>query len=588
MLPGRWWVLGYTGGQLVVTGAGAPIPDRLAVGPDPATLADDPGDESVPVDEGIRWMTDFDVAVEVGMGIRLRLAPEQAQGFDFLLVFGTKASVDVPDQTDELAALLAAHHYTNGLGFTLQGTPSNSTDDDPSGFAAADRDGARSFQDERRGPGAGVEDSNAGVVSRALGLPDDAATLAHVANARGREQLDARHMNRAMWPATWGYFLGQMIGAPVSAADIAWTRAHFVDHVRASGPLPALRVGRQPYGILPTTSLRLWQSALAPGEERIREERLTHFLLQLWDVWFRHVPEVPRVGRSAEPDRDFADVFASDGLSSSYAIRHLMGDQYLRQLWLYFVAGDLDNLDTWWAEQAKLARPGLAQFGIGWNARLTNATYSGMHRVFEGPLVQPEIPSDDAALDPNYIELLLGATDLEQLRTGDFGDVEPRGLLYALLRHALLLGYWTAAANLRVRGVDSTTGPITPIEIEIVEAEALTAWRLLAEPVTGVSDEPVWSFLRGLDAPAGRHRRRRSRGPAARAARRACNTCPGSARRDSSASPPERSICARTGSTPGPRRSPPGGCRSCAPSGRPGWSSAGTGGWSTWRRRHRR
>ena len=210
---------------------------------------------------------------------------------------------------------------------------------------------------------------------------------------------------------------------------------------------------------------------------------------------------MPRVGRSAEPDRDFADVFASDGLSSSYAIRHLMGDQYLRQLWLYFVAGDLDNLDRWWAEQAKLARPGLARLGIGWNARLTNATYSGMHRVLEGPLVQPEIPSDDAALDPNYIELLLGATDLEQLRTGDFGDVEPRGLLYALLRHALLLGYWTAAASLRVRGVDSTTGPITPIEIEIVEAEALTAWRLLAEPVTAVSNEPVWSFLRGLGAP---------------------------------------------------------------------------------------
>ena len=80
-------------------------------------------------------------------------------------------------------------------------------------------------------------------------------------------------------------------------------------------------------------------------------------------------------------------------------------------------------------------------------------------------------------------------------------DVEPRGLLYALLRHAMLLGYWTAAASLRVRGVDSTTGPITPIEIEIVEAEALTAWRLLAEPVTAVSNEPVWSYLRGLDAP---------------------------------------------------------------------------------------
>ena len=293
-----------------------------------------------------------------------------------------------------------------------------------------------------------------------------------------------------------------MIGAPVSAADIAWTRQHFVDHVRASGPLPALRVGRQPYGILPATSLRLWQSALAPGEERTREERLTHFLLQLWDLWFQHVPEVPRVGRSAEPDRDFADVFASDGLSSSYAIRHLMGDQYLRQLWLYFVAGDLDNLDRWWAEQAKLARPGLARFGIGWDARLTNATYSGMHRVLRGTARAAGDPLRRCCRSTRTTSSCSSrATDLEQLRTGDFGDVEPRGLLYALLRHALLLGYWAAAASLRVRGVDSTTGPITPIEVEIVEAEALTAWRLLAEPVTAVSNEPVWTFLRGLDAP---------------------------------------------------------------------------------------
>ena len=35
----------------------------------------------------------------------------------------------------------AAHHYTNGLGFTLQGTPTNNTPDGASGFAAADPDG---------------------------------------------------------------------------------------------------------------------------------------------------------------------------------------------------------------------------------------------------------------------------------------------------------------------------------------------------------------------------------------------------------------------------------------------------------------
>ena len=36
MLPSRWWVMGYAGGQLILTGAGNPIPDQLATGPDPS------------------------------------------------------------------------------------------------------------------------------------------------------------------------------------------------------------------------------------------------------------------------------------------------------------------------------------------------------------------------------------------------------------------------------------------------------------------------------------------------------------------------------------------------------------------------
>ena len=152
MLPSRWWVMGYAGGQLILTGAGNPIPDQLPTGPDPSTIGPDPTDDALPVDEGMKWMTDFDAAVRVGMGIRLRLTPQQAQGFDFLLVFGTKAAVNHPDRTPELVALLDAHHYTNGFGFALQGTPTNNTEDGPAGFDTADRDSEQSYQYERVGP----------------------------------------------------------------------------------------------------------------------------------------------------------------------------------------------------------------------------------------------------------------------------------------------------------------------------------------------------------------------------------------------------------------------------------------------------
>ena len=93
-------------------------------------------------------------------------------------------------------------------------------------------------------------------------------------------------MNTLLWRATWGYFLKHMMAAvdshaPLLNADtIAWIRAHFINHVRADGPLPTVRVGRQPHGVLPVTSLAAWPA----GD---RTERLATLLRSLRDRLFR-------------------------------------------------------------------------------------------------------------------------------------------------------------------------------------------------------------------------------------------------------------------------------------------------------------
>ena len=53
-------------------------------------------------------------------------------------------------------------------------------------------------------------DSNGDELSKALGLPPE--VLARTNNADAREQREARDMNRALWPSTWGYYLEQMMG----------------------------------------------------------------------------------------------------------------------------------------------------------------------------------------------------------------------------------------------------------------------------------------------------------------------------------------------------------------------------------------
>ena len=353
VLPNLWVVLGYKNGRLVVNVKGGLILDPLATGPDPSpsAIVDELG-----IDKGMKWMVDFDAAEKVGMGIRARLTKEDAAaGLDFLLVMGIK---DSPGGTTGLAELLDAHHYTDGLSFVPPGTPSNNTADAPSGFSSKDPGHEESYLAERTAPAFLPGDrSNADVLTTAFGLANAGPVFANLPNATAKEQLDARHMNTALWQATWGYFLLQMIGvretseSPLTDDDIAWARSHFIDYVRASGPLPALRIGRQPYGILPVTSLNAWKPPAGQQSLYTRDVALRDFLVRLRDLWRRNYPDIPRLGRTEDLDqakgidKDLAEVLSMDGLSSSYSMRNLMGRHYLEHLWV-FLSADF-YLDVW-------------------------------------------------------------------------------------------------------------------------------------------------------------------------------------------------------------------------------------------------
>ena len=84
------------------------------------------GDNLPPVDEGLRWMLDFEAAVAAGMGMRVSLADDLARnGFERLLVVGIKATLDAQASGTRLTALFDAQHYTHDLAFVPQNTPTN-------------------------------------------------------------------------------------------------------------------------------------------------------------------------------------------------------------------------------------------------------------------------------------------------------------------------------------------------------------------------------------------------------------------------------------------------------------------------------
>ena len=357
VLPNFWVLLGYKNGQLVLNVRGHAIRESLAAGPDPSPSATV---DQFGIDEGMKWMVDFKTAEEVGMGIRTKVTKEvAATGLDFLLVMGVKDKEGPPtDWTPDLTTIFNAHHYTDGTSFVSPGTPSNNTAGAPSGFSSEDPGHEASYSAERIDSAVRSGDrSNADVLTTALGLtrtPEIFANLSHAAEA---DQPNAQNMNTALWQTTWGYFLLQMLGvglpgeSPLTDDDIAWARNHFIQYVRATGPLPAIRIGKQPYGILPVTSLDAWKPPAGQESQFSRDAALRDFLIRLRQIWRGNFPAIPRLGRSDDTpqqsgiDQDLKEVLSMDALSSHYSMRNLMGRQYLEHLWIFLSADAF--VDAW-------------------------------------------------------------------------------------------------------------------------------------------------------------------------------------------------------------------------------------------------
>src|SRR5262249_2389459 len=171
----------------------------LAVGPDP-TAPVTITDEQPAIDDGMRWMIDFDRAEQVGMALRLTVPIPPT--VDLLLVTGVSAR----DRSADLAAQLDAHHYTDGLAFLPAGTPTNNTAAGRTLYRGPDPARLSSYAVEVSPDP--VEPGSAGDVMRwALGVD----AFAHVPGAHDTEEHAASAMAVALWPVTWGYFLAQMI-----------------------------------------------------------------------------------------------------------------------------------------------------------------------------------------------------------------------------------------------------------------------------------------------------------------------------------------------------------------------------------------
>ena len=384
-LPDRFIVTAYTVDGRVYSAAGERIPAELPVLRDPTEA--DAGDDEL-FDEQSRWVVDFPQAERVGMAVRIPSDPRDPPlpndvAFSRVVAVGIRDSTHPHQGSRFVERWIHSHHYTSGFAFLEHGTPTNNTKNTKSGYSDSQDDYDRSYQSEFGDvpePALQPEEprTTAEQLGRALGLGATSDVLRQIENAFDASDSYAQEMNTALWPATGDSFLRFMLPGAVSAPDRAKLWEHVRRWVRARGPMPALRIGNVPYGVLPVTRVgaaagdnpagwsasKLDSPALdtAQAEAWERFDAGLHVVLEKlhhrWREMADDAVKVPRIRRgSDDPDGDLLQILGMDSGSVAHWMRPFVDERSVKVLLLVLrnrlFGGQSPNdgirqwLDTW-------------------------------------------------------------------------------------------------------------------------------------------------------------------------------------------------------------------------------------------------
>ena len=417
-LPDHWIAIVKAPGLRAIA-TGTRITQPLAASP---SKHDEPSAATQPaLGKALEWVTSFATAEQAGMALRLQVAAADAARLDELVVIGVRAGT--PEQgAVELGDLIARHAAMSNAALLPWGTATNVAgvrDDRPATGATA----------PWRGPGgrplAPIGATPAGDPARAITALGITATdaLDVVADPIDRDAI-TRAMHVAMWPATWGYYLKEL--ASQADAAIASARALYLDHVRPQGPLPALAVHAQPYGILPATSLARWPQTAARGG-------FATFLRNAEATWQGAVAHVPRLVDTQDLDKDLVAILRRQPASSGAWVRRVTDvDTAAVSLggnpagWVQHIQDELERIAR--AVQAM-------QLGLPTSMPILDIVYADTLARVRIPFVAPAETPRDAALPHDYLTAITHAT-ASQLDTHDVDGATPRTLLYLFARYA--------------------------------------------------------------------------------------------------------------------------------------------------------
>lgn len=490
LLPEQWVAIGYRGTTEVVRTWSGPVTEGLPVGL-PPDLDDDGSETATPdvqdelaLDESIRWLVDFDAASKAGMAITIREADLAAgslrEGFDELVVLGVDWGADPAAASASIDEQLRRHAYTDGLALLGSGVPTNNTDESRAAVGTDPALDGMAFDPSTPRTATSPVDR----LASALGI-DTAVGLAGAPVGGSLDDDATGDMHNVLWASTLGGFLDQMMEPVVPTQVADDVHDHFTRFVRGQGPYVALRVGRQPYGVLPVVA-----GTVASGEAFL--DGLAGRLAGLRPFWEQAVGAVPQLGSTRHPDVDALELLRRTPRSATYRFREAFAGS---------VSTSILGFDLASVMQEMVANLTLALAGIPGRPRIAGITLDPAQRDVPVPLVTYGELSETEPLDPDYISAVLAATNT----AGGFRALlsQPgaaRTLLEALLRHAAAAEY-VIGSTLLVLDFELAQRVITelPPTARFIDREVIG---ISANTITGPSPDAPESLLRRVDTSA--------------------------------------------------------------------------------------
>ncbi len=486
-LPDRFVLIGIADGVRQEFPFPAAVRNPLILGPNPqkleSELAQTAGD--LVVGEDFAWIWDFEAAIEAGMAMRVAL-PElfATAGFDRLMVLGLKVSADPADHSQMLEDLIDNHHYSpDGIGFLPQGTPTNHTGDTPSGFSTDDAEGEPSFAVETAETPVqpAIDDLDKSDAQRFAEAWDiDFEKVARLANADVRDVSKAKIINQALWPATIGYFLEELLETDANVNDRI--RRFFTSDVVARGTLPAIRVGKQPYGVLVTSAFNRWQvNDGIDGDDAAVLRQVHDVLVKVETQWEQLVGQVSRVDAPGDSFAHLLNILGLQATSVDYQRRVGTYQTFLWNLAHLMIGGNFGGSDPMVRYFQDVTRRGIQLLNdLGFQfpklPKLFGLLFSAATSPLNGPFVDDVAAADDEKLSEtdelpakyalihsaadseavenrNYIGWIvaspLGTLKSQSFRKDDGTSLPaPAALLFRMLLRSVLLATHDATMNL--------------------------------------------------------------------------------------------------------------------------------------------